>query len=488
MNNLILSSVEGLAAANIAPFVESIAATECQARKIMVAYDSNLERDGYLTANGWEVASAVRDPNLHHAVQRFHDWKTVLSRIEPTTLILSTDCRDVVFQADPFRMHLTAECYYPAWEGIMHSSDPWAEDTCVKNFQDEWHWLGGRKSYCAGTIIGGWRVMSELFGSIFRFAVTGLNHKSIPSDQAAYNILTNQHTTGKCAIPVPWFACTCGTWLVDKFKGALCDPPPKVDGWKVGDYALIHQYERVPGLAEAIVSHYCRPVEDEPAKTGEYAGAPEIREQSGNELVDRIKGKSVALVGPAQSLQHKGDEIDSHDIVVRMNRGFPPPPDEAEHIGSRTDALYHCLLEEYRCGGKIRWEEIKEARLLLCSPYPRGVAPFHSDVCKFMVANREHRVPWHMIDRDLYLDIARATGTRPNTGICAIVDLLANGADLTVYGFDFFETGWRTSYKVDERLPEYIASQFDGNHHQEPQRRLVEDLSVPHQLRVVKMS
>lgn len=45
------------------------------------------------------------------------------------------------------------------------------------------------------------------------------------------------------------------------------------------------------------------------------------------EAIHRIvDGKSIALVGNASSLlkQGKADEIDSHDVVIRINAGIPP--------------------------------------------------------------------------------------------------------------------------------------------------------------------
>ena len=54
-----------------------------------------------------------------------------------------------------------------------------------------------------------------------------------------------------------------------------------------------------------------------------------------NKLADLTAGKSVALVGNSIKLLDAGlgDEIDSHDVVIRMNRGLPNAYDS---IGSKT--------------------------------------------------------------------------------------------------------------------------------------------------------
>lgn len=59
-------------------------------------------------------------------------------------------------------------------------------------------------------------------------------------------------------------------------------------------------------------------------------------------LRDYLKGKSVAVVGPAPTGTMDGEEIDSFDVVVRMNwRGKENMPD-AKEFGKRTDiSLYN---------------------------------------------------------------------------------------------------------------------------------------------------
>ena len=270
--------------------------------------------------------------------------------------------------------------------------------------------------------------------------------------------------------------------MVDKFKDARWTPDVVVDGDTMrlpnaDAFAIVHQYERVPGLSDILLSKYIRKdMIAEPEKTGIYSGPIEIPAQNDN-LTEMVMGKTVALVGPAQSLKGMGAEIDAADVVVRMNRGFPAVSEEAHHCGQRTDILYHCMLEKENCGGKIPWKELKEQNVFVCSPYPDGVHPFNRDIVRFHGKNASRNLPFHAMQRNLYLTLAKAVGTRPNTGICAIVDLLAHRpASLKIYGMDFFATGWRESYKVDPRLPEYIATEFGGNHHQEPQKALVDDL------------
>jgi hypothetical protein len=87
-----------------------------------------------------------------------------------------------------------------------------------------------------------------------------------------------------------------------------------------------------------------------------------------------LRDKTIAVVGNAQSLlQHThGQEIERHDIVIRMNRGLPRMPDAQ---GVRTDVLAFSILQvvadileqfnaraaiwmspKYRAGAKGRFE------------------------------------------------------------------------------------------------------------------------------------
>ena len=61
-----------------------------------------------------------------------------------------------------------------------------------------------------------------------------------------------------------------------------------------------------------------------------------------------LNGKTVAIVGPAQYMTGLGlgKEIDSFDVVVRLNRSCESIRNYSKDIGSKTDILYSCLIEK----------------------------------------------------------------------------------------------------------------------------------------------
>ena len=144
---------------------------------------------------------------------------------------------------------------------------------------------------------------------------------------------------------------------------------------------------------------------------------------------------SVALVGSAQSLLNSsfGPDIDSHDLVIRINQGAFAPL-QPQSTGLRTDYLFITLT-----GGtnSAKWSFIqrgkKVARRGVVLMSSKGRTLFRIDLAPFFL---HYPSEWHhaLID---------SLGHRPSTGAMAI-DLLSrtmeNLSDLDVYGFDFFKT------------------------------------------------
>lgn len=61
------------------------------------------------------------------------------------------------------------------------------------------------------------------------------------------------------------------------------------------------------------------------------------------ELQNYCKGKSIALVGNSSNIlrKNRGQEIDAHDIVIRMNHSVTVIDKHHKDIGKRTD-IYDC--------------------------------------------------------------------------------------------------------------------------------------------------
>jgi hypothetical protein len=140
-------------------------------------------------------------------------------------------------------------------------------------------------------------------------------------------------------------------------------------------------------------------------------------------LLDILDGKSIAIVGNAASLlsDQYGFLIDEHDIVVRMNRGFPV---DAASQGTRFDLW---------CFSGFR---------AALNP-PKGFVPPRS-VWMSHRRMKKGRVGHDCIfyPRSYWRALRDRLGARPSIGALA-VDLIARATprEVTVIGFDFKRTG-----------------------------------------------
>jgi hypothetical protein len=157
-----------------------------------------------------------------------------------------------------------------------------------------------------------------------------------------------------------------------------------------------------------------------------------------------FNNKSVALVGNSMALfdQSYGEEIDSHDVVVRMNKAamLINCLDAAKSHGKRTDVwIFWSVREYFRHFDK------------------------HRNVLK-MHAGHQHRNSntINLVDfvypDDLYAKLKEVSGPKknPTTGFIAIDYILhCEPKMLSVYGFDWKRTPTYTdpSRKIEARCP-----------------------------------
>lgn len=183
-----------------------------------------------------------------------------------------------------------------------------------------------------------------------------------------------------------------------------------------------------------------------------------MRFVSFEDVVERLKGKSVVVVGSAPSvLTNQPGFIDSHDVVVRVNNYKLGTAQ-----GTRTDVFYSFF------GGSIKKtaDDLKRDGVTLCMckcPNDRPIeCDWHVKMGKlegidFRAIYRRRQAWW-------FCDTFIPTSTHflrsfdlldrhiPTTGFAAILDVLAcEPASLYLTGFDFFSSG---VHNVDEKWRE----------------------------------
>lgn len=129
-----------------------------------------------------------------------------------------------------------------------------------------------------------------------------------------------------------------------------------------------------------------------------------------------LKGKTVAIVGNSEKIlkEKHGQEIESHDIIIRFNKGFPHANPEA--LGKRTDILFlACTLSNI---------ELK----LFNATYTVKRSNLCQNVCNFNLSK---------VDRYLL----KQGNSQASTGFIAInFALNSDCKSIDLYGFDFFKS------------------------------------------------
>ena len=156
-----------------------------------------------------------------------------------------------------------------------------------------------------------------------------------------------------------------------------------------------------------------------------------------------IAGKSVCIVGNAKSLltTDYGTRIESHDVVIRLNKGFVIEPKaqgiRTDMIGLTPELPEHEVVERFDPG-----------HFLMLIPKMRHFVIWRP---KNVARTLFYPFRWWLADRNLI-------GRRPSSGFMAISWLMRLGAarEVVLYGFDFGKTatyynpvGYKTPHDFD---------------------------------------
>jgi hypothetical protein len=174
-----------------------------------------------------------------------------------------------------------------------------------------------------------------------------------------------------------------------------------------------------------------------------------------NKLKDLLKDKSVAIVGNSEKIlsQSFGDEIDSHDIVIRFNKGIPR---NKIAQGTKTTLLFlACTLTK---------EELKEYSPL----YTIRRSKLSENKCDFQLSSTE-RLQFIQEANKVRRGMKKAT-SQASTGFIAIQFVLSTQyKKLDLYGFDFFksptyynEPGYKTLHNGDKEADKVFEYQEVG--------------------------
>lgn len=159
-----------------------------------------------------------------------------------------------------------------------------------------------------------------------------------------------------------------------------------------------------------------------------------------NRTAEMVLGKSVALVGNAQSLltQGKAAEIDAHDVVIRINLGIPgivPAP----QIGERTDIW---ATAKFWGVDKVP----KDAKIAVFMKLTQLGDKHWSELVYANTSMVLQRWPQRLED-----EVKEFVGADPGTGIRILYWLkrYAKPSSVSVYGMDCWETPTHWSHRMN---------------------------------------
>lgn len=169
-----------------------------------------------------------------------------------------------------------------------------------------------------------------------------------------------------------------------------------------------------------------------------------------NQWQKYIKGKRVALIGPADTLKGKslGNFFDSFDVVVRLNRDITMGEERHNDYGSRTDVLYgNCSPNPiYGLPQSRDHAMLIEKFKFFIAVAPRNYMPAQ-DYDSFWHMAYQNNVPAAELNLSSFRRLERAAKTRPNSGIIALNDLLTHGAkEVYLAGLSFYRTQYAETY------------------------------------------
>jgi hypothetical protein len=243
---------------------------------------------GKQTPEGDVVAQQGGAP---HVERFFHIWNYLDSeKFDDYEYVITTDTRDVIFQEDPVKwLSSTYDHNYDllvcSSEGMRYLNEPWGNKNLLEAFGPFFHGkLKNKFIYNVGTIAGDYDTVRGLMLMIFQMSI----NRPIPIvDQAVFNFLINTYPYDRIAHKTSNFeawAIQLGTSFAavasgkgdlgaqyasrpDEYNKIYEDVRPKIcengyvsyaidDGRRDKKFVIVHQWDRVPSLAEKIETLY----------------------------------------------------------------------------------------------------------------------------------------------------------------------------------------------------------------------------------------
>jgi len=154
-----------------------------------------------------------------------------------------------------------------------------------------------------------------------------------------------------------------------------------------------------------------------------------------DELVNYLKDKSIVVIGSGASILKKeyGTFIDGHDVVVRINRGYPYKR-YRKYVGTRTDIWAFGMGGREDLRSKMH-QLFKDRKYSLYTWFESSWVPNY-----LRIADNHITLPPHFS-----MTAMKQCGGKPATTGADTVHFLATGTEyknITILGIDCYQTGY----------------------------------------------
>jgi len=162
------------------------------------------------------------------------------------------------------------------------------------------------------------------------------------------------------------------------------------------------------------------------------------------EILQYLNDKRVVLLGNSRSIMNSKKDIDSFDVVCRINRGVPGK--NAECIGTRTDVLFTST------SVSDHFLERFNAKYILWMTEDQKCMKDNIKDSVYLTSTEDWRYVRSLIPHFQL----------PSTGLLVIYFLIKyiDFQSLTIYGFDCFETG---TWYHDIKNQKWHAGAYEKN-------------------------
>lgn len=291
--DLIIGGASGYKYGDIKYWINSIIRSGFDGDIVLVTTNISVEELEKVAEKGVQIlAYGQKDSNGNyssnsqmppHVERFFHIWNFLNTTAENYRYVVTTDVRDVVFQKNPvpyLEEVMKHSDLIAAGEGLKYKDEPWGNNNYMQAFGPFFHdKMKDNEIYNVGVIAGKYNLVTDLMLMLLQLSV----NRPIPIvDQAVYNFILNLKTfhveTHRTSNDGNW-TCNLGTTLHAIASGAgdigqrndptsqllyqakyLCNQPVIQDDLilnsKNEEFVIVHQYDRVNGLAEKIRAKY----------------------------------------------------------------------------------------------------------------------------------------------------------------------------------------------------------------------------------------